>query len=56
MERMENKTKLLIEEVEKHLCLYNCMFVLVLVLEVDGLCSHVSCSHPYLTNTCPAGF
>ena len=28
----------------------------VLVLEVDGLCSHVSCSHPYLTSTCPAGF
>ena len=21
----------------------------LLVLEVDGLCSHVSCSHPYLT-------
>ena len=30
--------------------------ILVLVLEVDGLCSHVSCSHPYLTSTCPAGF
>ena len=30
MERMENKTKLLIEEVEKHPCLYNCMFVLAI--------------------------
>ena len=29
MERMENKTKLLIE-VEKHPCLYNCMFVLAI--------------------------
>ena len=27
MEWTENKTKLLIEEVEKHPCLYNCMFV-----------------------------
>jgi len=27
MEWMENKTKLLIAEVEKHPCLYNCMFV-----------------------------
>ena len=30
MEWMENKTKLLIEEVEKHPCLYNCMFVLAI--------------------------
>ena len=30
MERMENKMKLLIEEVEKHPCLYNCMFVLAI--------------------------
>ena len=30
MEWMENKTKLLIDEVEKHPCLYNCMFVLAI--------------------------
>ena len=30
MEWMENKMKLLIEEVEKHPCLYNCMFVLAI--------------------------
>ena len=30
MEWTENKTKLLIEEVEKHPCLYNCMFVLAI--------------------------
>ena len=30
MEWTENKTKLLIKEVEKHPCLYNCMFVLAI--------------------------